>query len=94
MTLRTEWEPEISRALAATKLDRVVDAYFFRVFAPETLQLLTYLVAFKCYNLKLLLKSIILCFKLRRMKCKLRRAVLLKRKALCAACIEKRGIKL
>ena len=82
MTPRTKWEPQISRALAATKLDSVMNTHFFGVFVPKTLQLLLYLVAFKCYIFKLRLSNRKLRLHLAFLNLKLRRAVALKRKAL------------
>jgi|SRR3989338_536715 len=74
MTLRTECDPLISRALAATKLNSVRYVHFLFLLLPETLKLLLYLLMFQALifkrsleNCVLRLKNAILAFRLRKL---------------------------
>ncbi len=80
MTLRTKCDPLVSRALTATKLDRVKYAHVLFMKLPETLQLLLALLLVNSRNLKLRLQGRYLSLKIRYLTFKLGRVVKRKRK--------------
>ncbi len=82
MTLRTKCDPLVSRALAATKLDRVKYAYFLFMLLPETLQLLLALLMVHALNFKSRLKLCVLRLQNRYLTFQLRRQIKRKRKTL------------
>ncbi|GEM_PF-2430525 len=82
MTPRTKCDPLVSRALAATKLNRVKYAYFLFMFLPETVQLLLSLLMVKALTFKLRLKYGVLRLKNGYLTFQLHREIKRKRKAL------------
>src|SRR5713226_9755274 len=82
MALRTKCDPLVSRALAATKLDRVKYAHGLFVLLPETLQLLLCLLMIDALNLKSRLKVSLLRLQNFYFRFLLRRVIKRKRKAL------------
>ena len=82
MTPRTKCDPLVSRALAATKLDRVKYANLLFMKLPETVQLLLALLMVNALNLKSCLKIGFLRLQNFYLRFLLRRVIKRKRKTL------------